>query len=150
MRAGNFGGPCVGCNLANNPMMANLLNLTDAQKSAIQAESNSAAEQTKALQEQLRDTRRQISEAVTNAASDSTLEGLAKQVGALESEILTISLKARSTIHNQILTADQRAKLAKLRTDRWNQRDQRWNRTNRGRFSRPTPVLPPAAGPNGL
>lgn len=153
MGPGNFGESCAGCNLVYNPMMARLLDLTDAQKDAIRSESNAAREQTLKLRTQLREARGQIAGAVNNAASDATLEGLAKQVGTLESEILTVSLKARSTIHNQILTAPQRAKLAEMRADRQNQRQsQRNRRLNRFKQGQPAgpPVNVPAPGPNGL
>lgn len=100
-----------------NPMMARLLELTDAQKTAIRERMQAAAEEAKPLREQHAELRKQIQEAVHANAGDATLEQLAAESGRLAGLMQATSLKARSHVLNTILTAEQRTKLEELRQD---------------------------------
>ncbi|MDZ7637903.1 MAG: Spy/CpxP family protein refolding chaperone [Bryobacterales bacterium] len=133
------------------PVAARLLDLTDAQKEAIRAETQAAREAAQPLREQMRAVQQQIAEAVHSGASDSTLESLASQAGTLTGNLQAISLKSRSKIHNTILTAEQRAKLEEIRAEMRNRRADRPNRLNRRQPNAP-PAGPPAApqAPNGI
>ncbi len=166
MRAGGPGGldspgrlggypaaSCQGCELLT-PVMTRLLDLTDAQKEAIRAEGNAARDAAKPLREQLRNLHLQIAEASNSGATDSTLEGLANQVGALQGNLLAISLKSRAAIHNNILTAEQRTKLTELRSEQRNRRRTRPDRLNRRQPGAPSTNAPSAPSapqpPNGF
>lgn len=147
MRGGAPGAACQGCDLLN-PMMARLLNLTDAQKEAIRAQGKTARDASQPLREQLRNLQSQIADATNSGATDSVLDGLANQVGTLQGNLLAISLKARAAIHNNILTAEQRTKLAELRSE---QRDRRQNRMKRRQPGTPPEGAPAAPqAPNGM
>lgn len=100
-----------------SPLMARILELTDAQKTAIRERMQAAAEEAKPLREQQVAVRRQIEEAVKTNAGAATLEQLATESGRLTGLAQAISLKARSDIHNNILTAAQRTKLEELRQE---------------------------------
>jgi Spy/CpxP family protein refolding chaperone len=134
--------------------MARLLDLTDAQKEAIRAEGKAARDAAKPLREQLRTLHLQIAEASNSGATDSTLEGLANQVGALQGNLLAISLKSRAAIHNNILTAEQRTKLTELRSEQRNRRRTRPDRLNRRQPGAPSTNAPSAPSapqpPNGF
>ncbi|MCC6262962.1 MAG: Spy/CpxP family protein refolding chaperone [Bryobacterales bacterium] len=145
-RGGSFAAACQGCELLS-PVMARLLNLTDAQKEAIRAEGKSARDASQPVREQLRNIQSQVAEAMNSGATDATLDGLANQVGALQGNLLAISLKSRAAIHNNILTAEQRAKLSDIRSE---QRDRRKDRFNRRQPSAPAPGAAAPQAPNGL
>jgi Spy/CpxP family protein refolding chaperone len=131
--------------------MARLLNLTDAQKEAIRAEGKAARDAVQPLRNQLRDLHLQIAEASNSGATDSTLDGLANQVGALQGNLLAISLKARAAIHNNILTAEQRTKLTELRSEQRNRRRDRPDRLNRRQPGAPSTDAPSTPQPpNGM
>ncbi len=100
-----------------SPMLARLLELTDAQKTAIRERLQAAAEEAKPLRQQSQELRKQIHDAIQTNASEATLDQLAVESGRIAGLLQAISLKARSYIHNQVLTAEQRAKLAELRED---------------------------------
>jgi Spy/CpxP family protein refolding chaperone len=125
--------------------MGRLLELTDAQKEAIQAEMQAARTAAQPLREQLRGIHEQIGEAVKSGAGDATLDGLADQVGSISGDLLAISLKSRSKIYNTILTAEQRTKLEEIRNE---MRDRRQNRRNRRAAPNAPPAAPPVAAPN--
>lgn len=100
-----------------NPMMARLLELTEAQKTQIQERMRAAAEEAKPLREQQKALRTQIEEAVKSNAGDATLERLAAESGRIAGLTQAIMLKARSHVYNNILTAAQRTKLEELRQE---------------------------------
>ena len=122
-----------------SPMLARLIELTDAQREAIQAETQASREAAKPFAEQLRELRAQIEEAVKSGAPDATLDSLAAQSGDLQGSLMAISLKSRSKIYNTILTAEQRTKLAELR-------DEMKERSQRRRGPKP-PAAPEAPAP---
>lgn len=149
-RAASAGGPGGGGRMAQggellNPLMGRLLELTDAQKEAIQAEMQAARTAAQPLREQMRTIHEQIGEAVKSGAGDATLDGLADQVGSISGDLLAISLKSRSKIYNTILTAEQRTKLEEIRNE---MRDRRQNRRNRRAAPNAPPAAPPVAAPN--
>lgn len=146
-RGGSFMAACPGCDLLS-PVMARLLNLTDAQKEAIRAQGKSARDASQPLRDQLRDVHSQIAEATNSGATDSTLDGLANQAGALQGNLLAISLKSRAAVHNNILTAEQRAKLTEIRSEQRNRRRDRPNRRQPGAPPADAPAAPQA--PNGM
>ncbi len=118
--AGPGGGPGMAASQIRqlmNPMMARLLELTDAQKTAIRERMQAAAEEAKPLREQHAELRKQIQEAIHTNAGDATLEQLAAESGRLAGLMQAISLKARSHVVNTILTAEQRTKLEELRQE---------------------------------
>lgn len=100
-----------------SPMMARLLEIDDAQKTAIRERMKAAATEAKPIREQQIALRKSISEAVKNNAGDAVLTQLASESGALAGQLQAIMLKARSSVHNEILTPAQRAKLDELRAD---------------------------------
>lgn len=133
-------GPGMGRGGLLGPVMARLLELTDAQKSAIEEKMQAAREEAKPLREQNQALRKQIQEAIQGGANDATLEQLAADSGRVTGQLQAISLKTRSYIHNQVLTAQQRAKLAELREEFRNRpRRDRLGPGGRG----PAPGAPP-------
>lgn len=123
-----------------SPLVARALNLDEAQKTAIRDRMKSAMEEAKPLREQQIALRKSIEEAVKSNADEATLTRLANESGTLIGQMQAVMLRARSTVHNQILTADQRTKLADI------QKEYRGKRGNRGkRFG---PKAAPAAPPN--
>jgi len=100
-----------------NPMMGRLLELTDAQKTAISERLQAAREEATPLRAQQQTLRTQIQEAVHSNAGTATLDQLASESGRLLGLMQAISLKAHSEIYNNILTASQRTKLEELRQE---------------------------------
>ncbi|MCU0226588.1 MAG: Spy/CpxP family protein refolding chaperone [Bryobacterales bacterium] len=142
------GGPGMGGRELMGPIMARLLDLTDAQKTAIRERMQAAGEQAKPIREQNQALRQQIQDAVQGGASDATLEQLAAESGRLSGQLQAISLKTRSYIHNQVLTVEQRQKLAELREEFRNRprRDRMGPGNRMGPGSRgPAPAAPPAS-----
>jgi len=121
MGGGMMGGGMMGGQLLS-PMMARLLELDEAQRTAIRERMQAAAEEAKPIREQQTALRQRIEQAIRSNAPDATLEQLAAEGAGLSATAQAISLKTRSYIHNQVLTVAQRAKLEELRQDVQNRR----------------------------
>jgi Spy/CpxP family protein refolding chaperone len=147
MGGGMMGGGQMGGGQLMSPLMARLLDLDEAQRTAIRERMRAAAEEAKPLREQRVALRERIEQAIRGNAPEATLDQLAAEGAELNAKSQAISLKTRSYIHNQVLTAEQRAKLDELRQDVTNRRGQ-GRRGVRGPGAN-APAGAPPAGPAG-
>lgn len=100
-----------------SPLMARMLEIDDAQRTAIRERIQAAAEESKPLREQQKALRVRIEEAVKSNAGDAALEQLASESGRIAAQSQAIALKTRSAVYNTILTPAQRTKLEELRQE---------------------------------
>ncbi len=114
-RPGGPGGP--GGPPAGGPpdFLERLLDLTDAQKEQIKAIRERAAEASKTHHEALKPLMEQ-EHALTEAAAfdEAALRALAAQMSPIQTELQVIQARAQAETH-QVLTAEQKAKLAEMR-----------------------------------
>ena len=130
------------------PMMARLLDLDEAQRTAIRERLQADAEQLKPIREQRMAHRESVEQAIHSNAPDATLEQLAADGAAISATAQAISLKTRSYIYNQVLTPEQRTKLEELQQEFEGRRGMgRRGPRGPGIGAPGQPGTPPPAGP---
>lgn len=107
-------------------MMAEFLELTEAQKADIKKIRTAARDQSQPLRKQLRSKRKALGEAV-KAGETSKIETLATEHGKLQGQLVAIGAKTRVDVKN-VLTPEQQQKWTSFqekRKARWEERRQR-------------------------
>ena len=102
------------------------IDLTDEQKTQIRSIMQSSREANAGVRQQLAELRTQMHE-VTKAAQfdEARFRQLAQQQAALTTEMKVSRARTMSTIHNTVLTAEQRAKLDEMAAKRAEKRTER-------------------------
>ncbi|MDQ3635587.1 MAG: Spy/CpxP family protein refolding chaperone [Acidobacteriota bacterium] len=97
--------------------MFRMLDLTDAQKEQMKTIRQTSRENTKSLREQMKSNRQQLQQLTENGTFDEgAVTAIAGQQGQLHAQMTVAKLRVRSQMYN-VLTADQKAKLATIKAE---------------------------------
>lgn len=99
-------------------MMFKQLDLTDDQKAQMKAIREQSRESTKSLHEQMKANRLQLAQLTANGTFDeASVAAIAQQQGQIHAQIIVAKEKVKAQTFN-ILTAEQKAKVATLKAER--------------------------------
>lgn len=106
------------------------LNLTTEQQQRIQAIRQESKENNSSLRQEMRQTKEEMRELMANDTSDNELRQQHEKIQNLKKELGNQRFETMLKIR-QVLTPEQRTKMAELKQQRWEKRRQRWESRRR-------------------